>query len=245
MAIAGRYIDPRHGPHEPITGTPARRRGSVRRTSTVDAIRPNGLRRSLPGREARDLVTDPDGTPRRVAKPACELIWCMRVARSSKPQAAPTTDSRSEDVCRYPRGSEGSPSGDRPDATPIVDDDEVGWHEFAAELEADCMRRWRRHDLWRDDDGALIVDAFFRTAHMAPDGVETVIHEYAVQATIDPYEVRVVRCQADARVLPFQECPLAAQSAKRLAGMKVMTIAQVRAELAGSTTCTHLSDTLR
>lgn len=58
--------------------------------------------------------------------------------------------------------------------------------------------------------------------------------------------MRVVGCEATARVLPFVECPQAAASATRLAVMKVLPIRpQVRAELLGPTTCTHLNDTLR
>src|ERR1700712_4618454 len=58
-----RYLDPRHGPHEPTTGTPPRRPGSVRRTTTVDALRPRSLHEGLhlTGR-GRDLVTHPDGS---------------------------------------------------------------------------------------------------------------------------------------------------------------------------------------
>src|SRR5215218_5416659 len=58
-----RYLDLRHGPHEPTTGTPPRRPGSVRRTTTVDALRPRNLYEGLhlSGR-ARDLVTHHDGS---------------------------------------------------------------------------------------------------------------------------------------------------------------------------------------
>jgi hypothetical protein len=108
------------------------------------------------------------------------------------------------------------------------------------------MRRWRRHDLWHDSDDLLHVETFFRDSHMAPDGVETIIHEYTVTATIDPVEMRVVECEAVPRVLPFVECPQAAASARRLAGMKVFGLRpQARAELIGPSTCTHLTDTLR
>src|ERR1700712_687169 len=54
-----RFLDPRHGPHAP----PPRRRGSIRRTSTVDSLRTQaGDRRlTLQGR-ARDLATRADGS---------------------------------------------------------------------------------------------------------------------------------------------------------------------------------------
>ncbi|MCU1346071.1 MAG: hypothetical protein JWL70_2337 [Acidimicrobiia bacterium] len=134
-----------------------------------------------------------------------------------------------------------------PDATDILDAaDPNGWHEMPGTLRADAMRRWRRHDLWRDHDGLLNIDTFFRDSHMAPDGTETIIHEYTVAATVDPVAMRVVSCEATPRVLPFVECPQAAASASRLAGMAVFGLRpQARAELLGPTTCTHLTDTLR
>lgn len=58
-------LDPRHGTHEPTTAVPPRLPGSVRRTATVDILRPNGLDAELVlvGR-ARDLLTDADGATR-------------------------------------------------------------------------------------------------------------------------------------------------------------------------------------
>ena len=132
-----------------------------------------------------------------------------------------------------------------PDATAVIDPaDPVGWHAVAP-LPVEAMRRWRRHDLWREE-GLLHLDVFFRDSHMAPDGLETIIHEYTVTATVDEASLRVVACEAIPRVLPFVECPQAAASAGRLVGMAVMGLRpQVRAELLGPATCTHLNDTLR
>jgi hypothetical protein len=132
-----------------------------------------------------------------------------------------------------------------PEATPVVDPtDPAGWHDIGP-LSPEAMRRWRRHDLWLEE-GMLHLDAFFRDSHMAPDGLETIIHEYTVTAVVDAASMRVVACEAIPRVLPFIECPQAAASAGRLVGMAVMGLRpQVRAELAGPSTCTHLNDTLR
>jgi hypothetical protein len=134
-----------------------------------------------------------------------------------------------------------------PDATEVLDrGDPQGWHDLPGPLRVDAMRRWRRHDLWRDADDLLQVDTFFRDSHMAPDGTETIIHEYTVTATIDPAARRVLECEAVPRVLPFVECPQAAASATRLRGMELFGLRpQVRAELLGPSTCTHLNDTLR
>jgi hypothetical protein len=134
-----------------------------------------------------------------------------------------------------------------PEATPILDGaDPVGWHAIPLLLPSNATRRWRRHDLWRDVDGTLRVDIFFRDSHMAPDGFETIIHEYTVEASIDGRRMMVLECVATPHVLPFIECPEAAVSARRLEGMSVRGLRrQVRADLVGPSACTHLTDTLR
>lgn len=51
------------GPSDPARSTPARQPGSVRRTSSIDTSRPDGLRSDLVvDARARDLRTAPDGT---------------------------------------------------------------------------------------------------------------------------------------------------------------------------------------
>ncbi len=51
------------GPHDPVTNTPPRRPGSVRRTSSIDSARPFGLRADvLVEARARDLRTRGDGS---------------------------------------------------------------------------------------------------------------------------------------------------------------------------------------
>jgi hypothetical protein len=57
------------GPHDPVAATPARRPGSIRRTSSIDTARPGGLRGdAVVDARARDLRTDPDGTGHLVAE---------------------------------------------------------------------------------------------------------------------------------------------------------------------------------
>jgi hypothetical protein len=62
--VARLPIDPRHGTHDPTRGTPARVAGSVRRTTSVDMLRPHGIDGELVliG-VGRDLLTAADGTP--------------------------------------------------------------------------------------------------------------------------------------------------------------------------------------
>jgi hypothetical protein len=133
-----------------------------------------------------------------------------------------------------------APSLERPD-------DEWAWHVFAP-LEVDSMRRRRRIDVRRGENGgsAVLVDALFRDSHLGEDGYETIIHEYAISATVDARTMTFVDAEATPRVLPWWECPQAAASATRLAGRSLrMLRPAVRAEFLGPTTCTHLNDTLR
>jgi hypothetical protein len=59
-----RPLHPRHGIHDPTHSTPSRAPGSIRRTSTIDLLRPDGLFGDvvLVGR-ARDLATGTRGEP--------------------------------------------------------------------------------------------------------------------------------------------------------------------------------------
>src|SRR6201999_1246301 len=60
-----------------------------------------------------------------------------------------------------------------PAAPEVADpDDPLSWHELP-DLPANSVRRRRRQDV-RVEDGRIVVDAFFRDSHMAPDGTETV-----------------------------------------------------------------------
>ncbi len=58
-----RFLHPRHGVHQPRPAPPARRPSSVRRTMTIDTIRPHGVDGPVfQIGAARDLRTAPDGT---------------------------------------------------------------------------------------------------------------------------------------------------------------------------------------
>lgn len=122
--------------------------------------------------------------------------------------------------------------------------DEVGWHEFEP-LPPHGMRRLRRLDVWLEA-GVAMAEGYFRDSHMNGDLVETVLHEYTVRAAFDPGTGRFLWCTADAGALPWPECPAAAGSAARLAGAPAEGLrGRVRDTFVGTTTCTHLNDTLR
>lgn len=131
-----------------------------------------------------------------------------------------------------------------PDAPSLARlDDPLAWHALPP-LPPNAMRRHRRLDLTLG--GSIFADVLFRDSHVAPDGRETIVHEYTVAARIDP-ETRVFQAiEATARALPWLECNPAAASASRLVGRPLRGLRpEVRAEFTGVTTCTHLNDTLR
>jgi hypothetical protein len=138
-----------------------------------------------------------------------------------------------------PPSREGSPA---PAVEPA--DDPLAWHNMDP-LPAHAMRRRRRLDVW-SEDGVEQVESWFRDSHMGADGVETVVHEYTVRATVDRETMRFLACEAGVGSLPWPECPQAAASASRLVGAPVEGLRRwVRQTFVGPTTCTHLNDTLR
>jgi hypothetical protein len=123
-------------------------------------------------------------------------------------------------------------------------DDPVGWHALAVPP-AVAMRRARRIDVW-DAGDELVVDAMFRDSCWQPDGVEVAVHEYRLDATVDPAGERLTSVSAEPRVLPFSECPAAAPNVSRLAGAPLRGLrTEVLERLQSTNCCTHLNDALR
>jgi hypothetical protein len=126
-------------------------------------------------------------------------------------------------------------------------DDPLAWHEMA-DLAPGEMRRRRRMDVLVDpaDAAVLLVDAMFRDSYVDSDGDESVVHEYGLSARVSRTDLVVLAAEADPRVLPWQECPVAQGSAGRVVGRHVRTLREhVRGSLTGTSTCTHLNDLLR
>jgi hypothetical protein len=125
--------------------------------------------------------------------------------------------------------------------------DDIAWHERPT-LPAGATRRARRLDVVAGDTAAqpMTFDAHFRDSYCdAADG-EGAVHEYSVRGTYDPLSRTIVAIDAEAHVLPWTECPQALASVGRVAGTTVDDIrARVRADFVGTSTCTHLNDTLR
>ena len=134
-----------------------------------------------------------------------------------------------------------------PVAPSLLNDDPWAWHELPA-LGPHDMRRLRRLDVMpgATADAPVEVEAYFRDSHMSPEGLETVVHEYTVTVLVDPTTETVISSTAVAHSLPWVECIQAEDSGDRLAGRPLRGIRpNVREDLVGITTCTHLNDTLR
>lgn len=134
-----------------------------------------------------------------------------------------------------------------PTAPPLEDAaDPVAWHEMVP-LPVHGMRRRRRLDVYQASDGPeVLIDAMFRDSYVRTDSTETIIHEYTLDASVDPGTGIILSSKAVPRVLPWQECPGAVASATRITGMRLDELGfRVRQELSGTSTCTHLNDLLR
>jgi hypothetical protein len=130
-------------------------------------------------------------------------------------------------------------------AAPDLDgaDDELGWHDLPP-LPPMSIRRRRRMDVHRDGSD-LVGNAMFRDSYLAEDGTQAVIHEYELRTRVDA-DLVVTEAMAIPKVLPWQECPAAAASARRIVGSPVAEMRGfVKESLFGTSTCTHLNDLLR
>jgi hypothetical protein len=157
------------------------------------------------------------------------------------------------DVCTgYQRGSSALEADGtlrwRQDRQPAVDidavDDDLAWHPHPRP-DGVTMRRARRIDVWAD--GPLLqVDAFFQDSSTLPEGGRQSIHEYTLTAAAD-LETGTVRTIAPvARVLPYDECPLAVANVAALTGLPLTGLrGAVLDRLRGPLGCTHLNDMLR
>jgi hypothetical protein len=91
-----------------------------------------------------------------------------------------------------------------------------------------------------------LFDSHFRDSYRDEHGTETVLHEYLVDGWLEEGARTIGGAQAEARVLPWIECPAAIASAERLAGRSLGELRrEVRTEFVGTSTCTHLNDMFR
>ena len=127
-------------------------------------------------------------------------------------------------------------------APPDISDDPLR-SEPRRPLEPGRLRRTRRIDVLPGD--VTVVDAHFRDSWFDPVDGEGVLHEYSLEVELDRDGI-VLRIAAEPRVLPYGECPRAAQAPQSLVGRHVGEAAETMpTELAGAASCTHLNDLLR
>ena len=121
-------------------------------------------------------------------------------------------------------------------------DDPAGWHEVGP-LATHAMRRRRRIDV-HPEGHALTVDAMFRDTYGDPDEGEIVLHEYGVTARFESAgDRRLLAIEAEPRVLPQRECPLAVGNLSDLVGTSAADLVHAtRSSLGGPRGCTHLND---
>jgi Protein of unknown function (DUF2889) len=131
-----------------------------------------------------------------------------------------------------------------PVAPDVSLDDPDGWPALAA-IGPGEVRRRRLLDVSQKGD-LVAVFAWFRDTYRQPDGTETIVHEYHVDATVETRHWGIDDIAAVDHVLPWPECPQAAGSARRLVNAPLRSLRDdVRAGFVGTTTCTHLNDQLR
>lgn len=133
----------------------------------------------------------------------------------------------------------------KPPSVEFVPADPLAWHDDPA-MPPSSFRRRRMLQVEPGDGGAITVAGYFRDTFMRPDGVEMVVHEYGLRATVSGDPLILDRAEAVPGNLPLDHCPLAATSARKLEGRPLSQVeAAVRREVAGPTGCTHLNDELR
>jgi hypothetical protein len=84
----------------------------------------------------------------------------------------------------------------------------------------------------------------FRDTVGEPGGGEAVLHEYALRAKVENGVLSAI--DAEPRVLPFVECPAAADNVSVLVDTALSDLGRAVAEkIVGVDCCTHLNDLLR
>lgn len=134
------------------------------------------------------------------------------------------------------------------DVRPVVPlgsgDDPLGWHALEDITEM-SMRRARRIDV-RADGGLIHVDSMFQDSATVPAGGRVAVHEYRLGATADLATGELRTLDADPRVLPYRECPLATLKMGDLLGVPMTCLRdEVLQRLKGVDGCTHLNDAVR
>jgi hypothetical protein len=126
--------------------------------------------------------------------------------------------------------------------------DPLAWHPTDP-LGPVEMRRQRLIDVYpvyEDGTERVHADAHFRDVYQATESTAVVVHEYSVSVVVDPDSTEVLALSATAHVLPWAECPGARASARQAIGHPLADLhGKLGGALTGTSSCTHLNDTLR
>ena len=143
---------------------------------------------------------------------------------------------------------EGTPRHDIQSSAPVPDlrnpEDPAGLYDWALQTGVG-MRRARWLDVSATSAG-FAVRAGFQDSATDPSGGRVAVHEYRVEALVEPQNLTLKSVEADPRVLPYAECPGAVPHTKRMIGKPIDAFRRdVIETLSGTLGCTHLNDVLR
>lgn len=127
----------------------------------------------------------------------------------------------------------------------LVDpEDPDGWHLLPSRTEM-SLRRARRFDLTVTDDG-IVIDSMFQDSSTQPAGNRAGVHQYGVTASIAHEDLVLQGLEADPRILPYGECPMAMAGLAGFVGTPLIDLRDVVTKrLPGVHGCTHLNDAVR
>jgi hypothetical protein len=164
-----------------------------------------------------------------------------------------TTRRQMEGICLgfAPGSSAIAPDGgvnDRHMSTTVGDlvdpRDPEGWHDLPARSGM-AFRRSRRLDVALTDDD-IVIDSMFQDSSTQPTGGRAGVHQYGVTATVARDDLVLRRIEADPRILPYGECPMAMLGLPGLVGTPLVSLREiVPTRLPGVHGCTHLNDAAR
>lgn len=121
--------------------------------------------------------------------------------------------------------------------------DPLSWHALE-EITDVAMRRARRIDVHIED--VITMDSMFQDSSTVPTGGRVAVHEYRLTATADRVTGELLTIDADPRVLPYDECPLASRNVGKVLGTPLSELRTVVLEkFSGTAGCTHLNDAMR
>lgn len=121
--------------------------------------------------------------------------------------------------------------------------DPLSWHALE-DITDMSMRRARRIDVHVGD--VITIDSMFQDSSTVPSGGRVAVHEYRLTATADPDTEELLTIDADPRVLPYDECPLASRNVGKVLGTPLPELRAVVLErFPGTEGCTHLNDAMR